>query len=444
MSPATFFLHSRSVKAETVSLNLLDEVKLSVQRAAVKVLCQPLMSLGAQPYHSTIVEYWLNATEHIMIDLNCTPTQKLRGAVSLLQDKAYQWWLTVEHGGQPEQGDRSVAKYEVEFLRLGKYARTLVASDYDKCVRFEEGLRSELRVLIAPQKEREAPSGQMLEEIKSVPLLLFNEASNRLVEYRVSLDCATKRVTLRPTENKEVVMVVERRDYFTNLLLGDIRTVREFPNVFLEELPGVPLDRNVEFGIDLLPSTASVSIAPYRMAPKELTELKAQLQEHLDRGFIQPNVSSWGAPEVAFLGHVVTAEGMRVDPNKIKAIVEWKQPKNMFELRSFFESGREFVVYSDALHVGLGCVLMQVGKVVAYVLQKMKTDEGNYPTHDLELAEAIFALKIWRHYLYCERFDAFCHKVMVDLRAMLARLSLVEDGGLLAELQVKPIWIEQI
>ncbi|XP_016676521.1 uncharacterized protein [Gossypium hirsutum] len=83
-----------------------------------------------------------------------------------------------------------------------------------------------------------------------------------LVEYQVSLDCATKRVTLRTDENDK-------------LSVGDIRTMRESLDVFPEELPKVPLDREVEFGINLLPSTAPVSIAPYYMAPKEITKLKA-------------------------------------------------------------------------------------------------------------------------------------------------------------------------
>ena len=58
------------------------------------------------------------------------------------------------------------------------------------------------------------------------------------------------------------------------------------------------------------------------------------------------------------------------------------------------EPGKEFVVYSDASHVGLGCVLMQDGKVVAYVSRQLKTHEGNYLTHDLELAAVVIALKI--------------------------------------------------
>ena len=62
--------------------------------------------------------------------------------------------------------------------------------------------------------------------------------------------------------------------------------------------------------------------------------------------------------------------------------------------------GKEYVIYSDASINGLGCVLMKEGKVVAYASRQLKSHEKNYPTHDLELAAIVFALKIWRHYLY--------------------------------------------
>ena len=64
--------------------------------------------------------------------------------------------------------------------------------------------------------------------------------------------------------------------------------------------------------------------------------------------------------------------------------------------------GKEYTLYSDASRIGLGCVLMQDGKVVAYASIQLKPHEQNYPTHDLELATIVFALKIWRHYLYGE------------------------------------------
>ena len=70
----------------------------------------------------------------------------------------------------------------------------------------------------------------------------------------------------------------------------------KFPNVFSEDLPGLPPNREVEFTIDLVPSIGPISKAPYRMAPTELKELKEQLQDLLDKGFIRPSVSPWGAP----------------------------------------------------------------------------------------------------------------------------------------------------
>ncbi|WVZ78784.1 hypothetical protein U9M48_026440 [Paspalum notatum var. saurae] len=70
----------------------------------------------------------------------------------------------------------------------------------------------------------------------------------------------------------------------------------DFPDVFPEELPWLPPDRNVEFAIELVPGTAPVSKRPYRMAPDEPKELKTQLQEQLDKGFIRPSSSPWGCP----------------------------------------------------------------------------------------------------------------------------------------------------
>ncbi|KAA3486739.1 hypothetical protein EPI10_030617 [Gossypium australe] len=141
-----------------------------------------------------------------------------------------------------------------------------------------------------------------------------------LVKHRLSLDCATKRVVLRTEGENKVVIIGEHRNYLTNVIsalkaeklvrkgceaylayisvsdsrdssIKDIRTVKDFLDVFPEQLPGLPPDCEVEFGIELLPSIAPVSIAPYRMAPKELVELKAQIQELLDCGFIRLSVS---------------------------------------------------------------------------------------------------------------------------------------------------------
>ena len=75
-----------------------------------------------------------------------------------------------------------------------------------------------------------------------------------------------------------------------------IPIVKEFPYVFLKELPGIPLEREVDLAIEIVLGTVPVFRAPYWMAPVELKELKVQPQEHLDKGFVRPSVSPWGAP----------------------------------------------------------------------------------------------------------------------------------------------------
>ena len=80
--------------------------------------------------------------------------------------------------------------------------------------------------------------------------------------------------------------------------LEDIPVVKEFPDVFPKELPGMPPDREVEFTIDLIPGTSPIAQAPYKMGPKELEELKVQIDELKEKGFIQESVSPWGAPVI--------------------------------------------------------------------------------------------------------------------------------------------------
>ncbi|KAM0018968.1 putative nucleotidyltransferase, Ribonuclease H [Helianthus debilis subsp. tardiflorus] len=393
--------------------------------------------------------------------------------------------------------------------------------------------------------------------------------------------------------------------------LEDFPVVRDYPEVFPEELPGLPPHRQVEFQIELTPGAAPIARAPYRLAPSELEELSTQLQELLDKGFIRPSSSPWGAPvlfvkkkdgtfrmcidyrelnkvtvknryplpriddlfdqlqgssyyskidlrsgyhqlrvreedvtktafrtryghyeflvmpfgltnapavfmdlmnrvckpyldkfvivfiddiliyskgqeeheqhlrlilellrkeqlyakfskcdfwlrEVHFLGHVVNKDGIHVDPSKVDSIKNWPAPRTPKEIRQFLglagyyrrfikdfskiaqpltlltqkgvvyhwgnaqelafqhlkdrlcsapilslpEGTDDFVVYCDASIQGLGCVLMQRDKVIAYASRQLKVHEKNYTTHDLELGAVVFALKLWRHYLY--------------------------------------------
>ncbi|GJS95989.1 putative reverse transcriptase domain-containing protein [Tanacetum coccineum] len=367
--------------------------------------------------------------------------------------------------------------------------------------------------------------------------------------------------------------------------LEDIPVVRDFPEVFPEDLPGVLPTRQVEFQIDLVPGAAPVARAPYRLAPYEMKELSNQLQELFDKGFIRPSSLPWGAPiffikkkdgsfqmcidyrelnkltvknrypfprindlfdqlqgssvyskidlrlgyhqlrvreedasktafrtryghyefqvlpfgltnaptvfmdlmnrheehlksilellkkeelyakfskckfwipKVQFLGHVIDSQGIHMDPAKIESIKDWASPKTPTEFCQFLglacyyqrfikgfsniaksmtkltqkgvkfdwgdkekatfqllkqklcsasilalpEGAKNFIVYCDALHKGLGVVLMQREKVIAYASRQLKIHEKNYTIHDLELGGVVFALKFWRHYFY--------------------------------------------
>ncbi|GKA67930.1 putative reverse transcriptase domain-containing protein [Tanacetum coccineum] len=407
------------------------------------------------------------------------------------------------------------------------------------------------------------------------------------------------------------VTVKEDKDESKEKRLEDVPTVRDFPEVFPEDLPGLPPVRQVEFQIDLNPDAAPVARALYRLARSEMEELPTQLQELSDKGFIRQSSSPWGAPvlfvkkkdgffqmcidyrelnkltvknryplpriddlfdqlqgssvyskidlrsgyhqlrvrdedipkiafrtryghyefqvmpfgltnapavfmdlmnrvcrpyldkfvivfiddiliysktkkehdahlriilellkkvelyakfskcdfwlsKVQFLGHVIDSEGIHVDPTKIESIKEWESPKTPIEIRQFLglagyyrrfikgfskiskpmmkltqksvkfnwgekeetafqtlkqklcsapilalpEGSENFVVYCDASHKGLGTVLTRKEKVIAYASCQLKIHEKNYMTHHLELGAVVFALKMWRHYLY--------------------------------------------
>ncbi|GJY55040.1 putative reverse transcriptase domain-containing protein [Tanacetum coccineum] len=320
----------------------------------------------------------------------------------------------------------------------------------------------------------------------------------------------------------------------------EVPIVQDFPEVFPEDLPGIPPSRQVEFQIDLIPGAALVARAPYRLAPSEMKELSDQLKELSDKGFIRPSSSPWGAPvlfvkkkdgsfqmcidyrelnkltvknryplpriddlfdqlqgssiyskidlrsgyhqlrvreenfqrprseldmdimsfklcrlnkqehaehlklilellkkeqlyakfskcefwipKVQFLGHVIDSQGIHVDPAKIESVKDWASPKSATEIRQFFglsrrkaafqlikqklcsapilalpEGNEDFIAYCDASIKGLGAVLMQREKVIAYASRQLKIHEKNYTTHDLELgAVSGYPLKFGR------------------------------------------------
>ncbi|GJW11398.1 putative reverse transcriptase domain-containing protein [Tanacetum coccineum] len=118
-----------------------------------------------------------------------------------------------------------------------------------------------------------------------------------LVKYHALIVCDEKVVHPEVyTEGMSSVSSISYIDKSEEKRLEDVPIVREFPEVFPEDLPGLPPARQVEFQIDLVPSAAPIARAPYRLAPAEMQELSTQLQELFEKGFIRPRFSPWGAP----------------------------------------------------------------------------------------------------------------------------------------------------
>ena len=91
-------------------------------------------------------------------------------------------------------------------------------------------------------------------------------------------------------------MILSNLEEETKVSMGDLPIVREFLEVFPEDISSLPPEREINFSIDLVPGAGPISIAPYRMSPIELVELKKQLEELLDKQFVRPNVSPLGVP----------------------------------------------------------------------------------------------------------------------------------------------------
>ncbi|GJX81075.1 putative reverse transcriptase domain-containing protein [Tanacetum coccineum] len=313
----------------------------------------------------------------------------------------------------------------------------------------------------------------------------------------------------------------ETKDKSKGKRLKDVPIVRDFPEVFPEDLSGNPPARQVEFQIDLVPGYHQLRVreedipkTAFRTryghyefqvmsfgltnAPTVFMDLmnrvckpyldkfvivfiddiliysknKEEHEEHLklilellkkEELYAKFSMCEFWIPKVQFLGHVINSKSIHVDPSKIKSIKDWASPKSPTEIcqfsglagyyRRFIEGfskiaksmtkltqknvkfdwgekeeaefqlikqklcsapilalpkgSKNFIVYCDTSHKDLGIVLMQNEKVIAYASRQLKIHEKNYTTHDLELGAVVFALKMWRRYLYGTRCTVF-------------------------------------
>ena len=247
---------------------------------------------------------------------------------------------------------------------------------------------------------------QAREFLDDLITLLFREfdlilGMDWLSKHRAIVDCGQKTIVFRCFDQSEVIVQgirsgaisnviftmqvrrLMRKGYETFLALildskrgqvdvEKIPAVREFPDVFLEELPGIPFDREVDLSIKTIPRTAPMSRAPYRMDPMELKELKSQLQELMDKGFIRHSVSPWDAP-VLFVKKKDGTLRMCIDYQKInKVTMKNRYPLLRIEDLFYQLEGASVKPRKNSIFLKNGKTLISVENQKFYRSQMMK------------------------------------------------------------------------
>ncbi|XP_073270145.1 uncharacterized protein [Primulina huaijiensis] len=183
---------------------------------------------------------------------------------------------------------------------------------------------------------------------------IFEAAQNNQMPHIIS--CMRAKKLIQKGCQNFLVSIISAPD-IDSRSIENVKVVKDFSDVFLDDVSGIPPEREVEFIIELKPATMPISKAPCILAPVELKELKDQIQELLDKGFIRPSFSPWDTPmlffkkkdgimrlcidyielnrRVAFLGHIVSKEGIEVDQSKVESVKQWLVPKNVTEICSF-------------------------------------------------------------------------------------------------------------
>ncbi|GJT07103.1 putative reverse transcriptase domain-containing protein [Tanacetum coccineum] len=192
----------------------------------------------------------------------------------------------------------------------------------------------------------------------------------------------------------------------------------DFPEVFPDDLSGLPHIQEIEFWIEFVPGAIPVVKSPYRLAPFEMEELSDPSKIEAVKNWEAPRTPSKVRSFLGLAGYYARfienfskiSKSLTILTQKSKTFDWAKEHEREFQtlkeklcntpVLALHDRPKDFVVYCDASGLGLGCMLMQRGKVIAYASRQLKIHKKNYTTYDLELGAVVFALKIWRHYLY--------------------------------------------
>nr|GEX42381.1 putative reverse transcriptase domain-containing protein [Tanacetum cinerariifolium] len=279
-------------------------------------------------------------------------------------------------------------------------------------------------------------------------LIVHGDGSDRGNETRLNIiSCAKTQKYIQKGYHVFLAHITtnETEDKSEKKRLEDVPIVRNFPKVFIEDFPGLPPTRQVKFQIDLIPGVAPI-VMPFGLtnAPAVFMDLmnrvckpyldefvivfiddiliysknKKEHEEHL--GLTNAFRTRYGHYEFQIAKSMtkLTRKGVKFDSDEKQesAFQLLKQKLCSAPILALPEGSEDFVVYYDASHKGLGAVLMQRDNVISYVSRQLKIYEKNYTTHDLELGSVVFALNIWRHYLYETKCTVFTdHKSLQNI-----------------------------
>ncbi|GJY10826.1 hypothetical protein Tco_0379011 [Tanacetum coccineum] len=256
--------------------------------------CQPINFKGTEGAIGLIC--WFERTESVSSRSNCTEDCKVKFATD--SEKMMEVFI----GGLPRSIEGNVTASKPQTLEeainiaqrlMDRNRRQETFSSY--AVTSTENNRERALCKSVPKYHQQQCPGKSL-HAEGYECSPRPERSHGLSKYHARIICDEKVVHI-PINGETLIIraqVMEKKS--DEKRLEDIPIVREFPEVFPEDLPGLPPVRQVEFQIDLIPGAAPVARAPYRLAPSEMQELSDQLQELSDRGFIRPSTSPWGAP----------------------------------------------------------------------------------------------------------------------------------------------------
>nr|CAD40076.1 OSJNBa0085C10.29 [Oryza sativa Japonica Group] len=335
----------------------------------------PTFATAEEPMEA---EDWLRIIEKKLTLVRVREADKVIFAINQLEGPAGDWWDTYkeareEDAGEPtweefttafhenfvpaavmrmkknefrrlRQGNTTVQEYLNRFTQLARYATGDLIDEEEKIDKFIEGLNDELRGPMIGQdhesfqslinkvvRDTVFPSNLMVLIPQTLDVIL---GMDWLTKNKGVIDCSRREVTLttswgsvmKATVDQDPQLFKRAGGIFTMLPMEGMPVVQDYPDVFPEELPGMPPDRDIEFIIDLMPGTAPISKRPYRMPANELEELKTQIKELQDKGYVRPSSSPWGA-QVLFVKKKDGSMRMCVDYRSLnKVTIKNKYP----------------------------------------------------------------------------------------------------------------------